>query len=89
MFPVYIKFASELSAAGSAVLSESKVRKLDFVEDSLKESADAYATAELKISLSGVKSKNVANRFFQKTLESCLLLNSVSTEKHFQFDIYT
>lgn len=133
MFPVYIKFANELKNAETAVLAGSKVRKLDFVEDSLRESADAYAsvltngfistfnilaekegfvfstlkvtttlgidknksglpwlaTADFRIYLAGVKSKNDANRFLQRTLESCLLLNSVTTEKHFQFDIIT
>lgn len=100
MFPVYIKFASELKVESSTLLTDSKMRKLDFLEDTLKVTTTLgidknkngspwLATADFRIYLSGVSSKGDANRFLQRTAESCLLLNSVSTEKHFQFDIVT
>ncbi len=45
------------------------------------------ATANFKVFLSGVKSQEAALQLLQKTTESCVVLNSVVTAKHFQFEI--
>lgn len=98
MFPVYIKFASELSNAGSSALSESKARKLDFVEDSLKESADAYANVLTHGFITTFNMLTAKDNFIFSTLKVTTTLGIdknkcglpwLATEKHFQFDIYT
>lgn len=45
------------------------------------------ARIEMKIKLSGVQQKEIAQRILERTKSSCMILNSVNTEKSFEFII--
>lgn len=45
------------------------------------------ARIHLRVTLAGASQKENAQRILEKTGQSCMILNSVNTEKTFQFDI--
>lgn len=45
------------------------------------------ASIRLKVILDGVSEKDKAMRLLNKVSESCLIINSVNTEKTFEFDV--
>lgn len=59
--------------------------KLDV--DRNEKGAPWMAKIHLKIRLSGVQQKENAHRLLEKASQSCMILNSVNTQKSFEFEL--
>jgi uncharacterized OsmC-like protein len=55
--------------------------------DRNEKGAPWMASITLKVKLLGAVQKENAKRILEKTSQSCMILNSVNTSKHFEFDI--